>query len=90
MGLLVAQHLQPVLDRTEKPVGIRERRCRSRVDPACPCESGQGLGCRPRAQRLVASASNELLGLSEEFDLADATASKFHIVPGDPRVPDIL
>ena len=90
MGLLVAQHLQPVLDGAQEPVGFGQlARCRF-GNPAGPRQRRQRLGRRPDAQRLVAATGDQLLGLREELDLANTTAPELDVVAGDPRRADIL
>ena len=90
MGLLVAQHLQPVLDRAQEPVGGGELGRRPVADPALARQRRQRLGRRPHAQAAVAAAGDQLLGLGEELDLADAAAPELDVVALDPRLADIL
>ena len=83
MGLLVGHHLQAVFDHAQEPVGGVEIVARLGADPAA-------LGERlERPQRLAAAqlgmpaAGDELLGLHEELDLADAAAAELDVVALD-------
>ena len=82
MRLLVADHLQAVLDRAQAVVTFAER---PRVFLADPAGGSQRIQCRPRASRSeggVASTVDQLMGLGEELDLADAAATQLQIVAG--------
>src|SRR3546814_9037507 len=46
-------------------------------------QAGERLGGARRAQRRVAAAPDELLGLREELDLADAVAPQLDVVAVD-------
>ena len=88
--LLVAQHLQPVLDRAQEPVDFGEVGGDVLANPAGAGERRQRLGGRTHPQGLVSPAGDQLLRLGEELDLADAAESELHIVPLDPDVADLL
>src|SRR5438477_9600143 len=72
-----------MLEPAQKAIGIRKVRGRSIGNrPAC----AQCLDCvhgPPLSQGAVASTQNQLLGLREEFDLADTAASKLDVVAGN-------
>ena len=90
MRLLIRHHLQTMLDAAQEIVRRRQFVAGRVVDPAAggeragvaTVERPRRPGCRP--------PSNELLGLHEELDLADAAAAELDIVPLDrnlARVP---
>ena len=83
MGLLVGHHLQPVLDAAQKIVSRGQLVARRGVDPAVGGEHGQRGDGAAAAQFAVAAAGDELLGLHEELDLADAAAAELDIVALD-------
>ena len=83
MGLLVGHHLQAVLDAAQKIVGRRQLIARRGVDPAVGREHGKRGDGAAAAQFAVAAAGDELLGLREELDLADAAAAELDIVTLD-------
>src|SRR4029077_18086539 len=56
---------------------------RRRIDPATMPERVEGGQSWPGAQLGVPAASNQLLGLDKEFDLADTTATQLDVVPLD-------
>ncbi len=80
MGLLVCHHLQPVLDGAQKPIGGIELVTRTGLDPAVLRERLQCRQGLARAQRRIAAAGDQLLGLHEELDLANAAASELDVV----------
>ena len=86
VGLVVGHHLQPVLDGAQKPIGGVEIGAGVGADPAALGER------RERRQRLAAAqfgmpaAGDELLGLHEELDLADAAAAELDVVALDRDV----
>ena len=83
MGLLVGRHLNAVLDRPQETVGFVRSSTTSALDPAAFGEAVKG-GKRARlAQIGLAAAGNQLLGLDEEFDLADAAAPELDVVALD-------
>ena len=81
MGLPILDHLQPVLDAAQEKVGFPELVARARFDPAGLGEAVEHGERRTAAQRCVAAAEDELLGLDEEFDLADSAATELHVMP---------
>src|SRR4051794_11584012 len=83
VGLLVGHHLQPVLDVAQESIRFAEIACRLAANPAA---LGQIL---KRDQRLsttqlrMPASRDELLGLDEELDLANATAPELDVVTLD-------
>ena len=83
MGLRVVDHLQPVLDPAQEAVVLDQRLGRRRIDAAGGGEPAQRLAGRPDPQLGHPAAPDQLLGLGEEFDLADAAAAGLDVVPLD-------
>ncbi len=83
LGLLVAHHLEPVLDGAQEGVGCSEFVARLLRDPAIVVEARQHRDGGAPAQDRAPSAEDELLGLHEELDLADAAAAELDVVTGD-------
>ena len=83
MGLLVGHHLQPVLDLAQEAVRLSQVARRLAGDPAALGEVLQRDQGLPAAQFGMPAARDQLLGLHEEFDLADAAASELDVVPFD-------
>ena len=83
MGLLVLDHLQPVLQLPQIAIVALELLADLRLDPAFRHQRIQRVLGRGRAQARMAPAQDQLLGLGEEFDLADAAAAQLDIVAGD-------
>ena len=83
MGLLVGHHLQAVLDPAQKIVRRRQFVARRRVDPAVGGERGERGDSAAAAQIVMPATGDELLGLGEKFDLADAAAAELDIVAFD-------
>ena len=84
MGLRVVDHLQPVLDAAQKAVIVDQRRRRSPRRcgrPRRARRSASQVG-RPRSSRQP-PAPDQLLGLGEELDLADAAAADLDVVAVD-------
>ena len=79
VGLLVADHLGPMFERAELSIGVSEDVGVLRLDVAEVREGAEGLQSAARPQRRLAPAQDELLGLDEEFDLADPAAPKLEI-----------
>ena len=80
MRLRVAQHLQAVLQPAQESVGLRQRiallfRHLPRSD-----QRGQGHAQSPLAQRGFAPAADQLQGLHQELDFADAAGPPLDIV----------
>ncbi len=92
MGLLVGHHLRAVLERSRgrrrlQPVRPRRARRHGRRPPA----PGQRLERAAGAQAGIASAQDQLLGLDEELDLADAAAAELDVgALGGEALVDLL
>ncbi len=56
---------------------------RRRIDPAAMPQRVEGGQSWPGAQLRVPAASNQLLGLDKEFDLADTAATQLDVMPLD-------
>ena len=83
LRLLVVDHLQPVLDRAQEAIGRLHVVARVVVDPAVLgqlVERGERVAV---AQMRIAAAGDQLLGLREELDLADAAAAELDVVALD-------
>jgi hypothetical protein len=80
VGLLILDHLQAVLEPAQESVGLGELLGGARVDTAGLFQRGEGLGGARVAQARIAAAVDQLLGLGEELDLADAAAAKLDVV----------
>ena len=91
MGLLVGDHLQAVLEAAQEAVGGDQVVGGLRLDPARLCQGAKGSAGGRRAHLRQPAAEDQLLGLDEELDLADAAAPDLEIVAGDPdpAVPPI-
>ncbi len=89
VGLLVGDHLQPVLDPPQERVGRGELVARLEGDPVARRQNIQRLERRAYAQFGMPSARDQLLGLREEFDLANAAASNLDVMTfhGDLALP---
>ena len=83
LGLLVGDHLQAMLDGAQEAVGLSELVAGGGGDPAALLETLQGGQGVRHAQLALASAGDQLLGLHEELDLADAAAADLDVVAGD-------
>ena len=83
LGLAVVDHLQPVLDMAQIAIGGDHRRAGGRCDAAGGDQGVDRLAGRRRAQLGLAAAPDQLLGLGEELDLADAAAAQLDVVAGD-------
>lgn len=81
MRLLIAHHLNAVLDFAQKPVGIRQAVAGLGVDPLRLGQCRKRCLCRTNPKRSHAPARNQLLRLREELNLANAAATKLDIVP---------
>ena len=86
MGLVVGDHLQAVLDRAQKQIGGFEVGAGVGADPAALGERGQRRQRLAAAQFGMPAAGDELLGLHEELDLADAAAAELDVVAFDRDV----
>ena len=83
LRLLVGDHLQPVFDFAQEEIGRAQVRDRLARDPAFPAEFIQHVEGARATQARPLAAEDQLLGLHEKFDFADAAASQFHVVTGD-------
>ncbi len=83
MGLLVGDHLQPVLDAAQEDIGRGELVARGKSDPVARRQHIQRFQRRPHPQFGMPATGNQLLGLGKKFDLADAAAADFDIVALD-------
>ena len=81
--LLVAHHLQPVLDHAQEDIRLVQLRTYRFVDPALLGERSQHFARARAAKRRVAPTGDQLLRLHEELDLADAAAPALDVVAGD-------
>ena len=87
MRLLVVDHLQAVLDPAQKAIGLDHLVGGLRVDMAGQRQGTQRRAGAAQPQRGVAAAEDELLGLGEELDLADAAAAQLDVVASTFTVP---
>ena len=87
MGLLVADHLQPVLQRPVRGVISGERVPRLCINPPGLRKRGKTVNRPPCPQRRVAPAKGKLLRLHEELDLANPAGAELHIVAGQVVSP---
>ncbi len=83
MGLLVGDHLQAMLDGAQEHVRAFEIVAGVGVDPAPAREPFERCKRLAAAQRRVTAAGDQLLGLHEELDLADAAAAELDVVAFD-------
>ena len=83
VGLIVGHHLQAMLDGAQEFVGGVEIGAGIAADPAALRERGQRRQRFAAAQLGMAAAGDELLGLREELDLADAAAAELDVVAFD-------
>ena len=81
--LLVIGHLQPVLQAPQIPISLDQLLGRFPVDVACRRQGRERSLGLDTAQLRLAAAPDQLLGLREELDLADAAAAQLDIVPLD-------
>jgi hypothetical protein len=78
--LPVLDHLQPVFDRAQQPVGSRQLLRLPGGDPPGRGQRRQRALRARRAQRGLATAMDELVHVREELDLADAAAAALQVV----------
>src|ERR1700722_5394500 len=83
MGLLVGHHLQAMLNPAQKKIRGGEFVARGSVDPTAGGEHGKHGNRVAAAQLAMPAAGDELLGLYEELDLADAAAAELDIMTLD-------
>ncbi len=81
--LLVVGHLQTVLDATQQRVVAGEPVRRLFGDLAGASEGAQALDRAADADLGDPASPDQLLGLNEEFDLANAAAAEFDVMAGD-------
>ncbi len=83
MGLLVGHHLQAVLDHAQKAIRRGEIARGLAADPAALGEVFERDQRLAAAQFGVPATRDQLLGLHEEFDFADAAAPELDVVTLD-------
>ena len=83
MGLLVRHHLQPVFDPPQKFIGRGQLVARLEGDPVARRQHVQRFQRRPHPQFGMPAAGDQLLGLREKLDFADAAAADLDIVALD-------
>ena len=83
VGLRVGDHLQAMLDRPQRAIGGAQFVAGGAVDPAELGQRLQHVERAPPAQFRLAAAGDQLLGLDEELDLANAAAAELDVVAGD-------
>ena len=84
MGLLVGDHLQRGAPRAQEPIGVGQVVARLARSPSCRRRARRSASSvRRSAQSRLAAAEDQLLGLDEELDLADAAAAELQVVAGD-------
>ena len=83
MGLLVRDHLQPVLDPSQKDVGRGELVAGLKSDPVARGQHAERFQRRPHPQFRMPAAGDQLLGLREKLDLADTAAPDLDVVALD-------
>ncbi len=79
VGLGIADHLQSVLDLAEEFVVAAQGVGLVLTDPARGRQALQALQCLPHAKRRIPPSGNELAGLREELDLADAAGPQLDV-----------
>ena len=80
VGLLVVALLQAVLDPPQESVRLAELRNGSGRQELLALEERQRLEQAPRLQARVGAAADQLVGLHDELDLADAARPELHVV----------
>ena len=83
VGLLVGDHLQPVFDPPQEFIRCGQLVTRGEGDPVARSQHLQGLERRPHPQFGMPATGDQLLGLGEEFDFADAAAPDLDVVALD-------
>ena len=86
MSLLVGDHLHPMFETAQIAVSFVEFSTTASLYPTALFERRERVERRTYAQIRLPTARDQLLRLDEEFDLANAAASKLQILPrnGDP------
>src|SRR5271166_4203289 len=83
MRLRVLDHLQPVLETAQEAIIVDQLGSCRRIDAAGGGEATQRLAGGAGPQLAHPPAPNQLLGLREEFDFADAAATGLDVMPLD-------
>ncbi len=83
LRLLVGDHLQAMLDGAQEAIGLVELAPHLGLDPAARLQALQRDERLRHAQLRLAAAGDELLGLDEELDLANAAAPDLDVVARD-------
>ena len=83
MGLLVRDHLQAVFGPPQEQISRFQLAPRLVTDPLPFGKRGERRQRAAVAQFRMTAARDQLLGLDEEFDLADAAAPELDVVAGD-------
>src|SRR3954465_2146260 len=83
VGLLVGHHLQPVLDLAQESIRFAEIACRLAANPAALGQIFERHQRLAAAQLRMPASRDELLGLDEELDLANAPAPELDVVTLD-------
>ena len=90
MGLLIADHLQPVLDHPQPVIALAQQPCIGRIDDP---GTGQRIEAGARSaqpQRGIAPAVDQLVGLGEELDLADPASPALEIKSGSWNLRPVM
>src|SRR5947209_18941617 len=87
LRLLIGDHLQPMLESTQRNIGRGEVVDRLLRNPSFGLQGGQHVERAPAAQVWQAASKNQLLRLNEKFDLADTAATELQIVAGYGHLP---
>ncbi len=82
LRLLIVDHLQPMFDDAEEAVGFDQFLGNGFGGAAGGGQGAQRRAGAANAQCRVPPAEDELLGLGEKFDLADAAAAELDVVAG--------
>ena len=77
---MVVDHLQAMLDPAQEAIGLDQLVAPPRRDMAGRRQRAQRRAGAAQAERGIAAAEDELLGLGEELDLADAAAAELDVV----------
>ena len=83
VGLSVVRHLQPMLERAVKDIGLHQLYHHLAADMAGAHQTVEGLARAAHAQRRIPPTPDELLRLRQKFDLADAAPPELDVVSGD-------
>src|SRR6516162_7295749 len=83
MRLRVLDHLQAVLETAQEAIIVDQLGSRRRIDTAGGSEATQRLASGSSPQLTHAPTPDQLLGLGEEFDFADAAATGLDVMPLD-------